>query len=122
MIVAAHIAFDSLPFLLAGAFPFRLVLRGGSLIRALLICWFLLVFWFLLFGFVLPLLASQLDRELGRAVSGWAPDGTDVGAMLVMGWFPAAIVVFIAAAFRRIAQRGRAPRQTAEPAARGHAG
>ncbi len=122
MIVAAHIAFDFLPFLLAGAFPFRRVVRGGSLIRALMICWVLLIFWFLVFGLALPLLASQIDREFGRAVFRWVPDGTDVGAVMVMGWFPAAIVVFIAAGVRRIAQRSHTRGQTAEPATGGNAG
>src|ERR1051326_8301157 len=105
MIVAAHIAFDFLPFLLAGAFPFRRVLRGGSLFGALIVCWALLIFWFFLFVIILPLVAAQVDREFGRAVFRWVPDGTDVGAMLVMGWFPAAVVVFIAAGVCRIIER-----------------
>lgn len=88
------------PVLLAGAWPFRRVSRGAPAGRWFLACWAMLVGWMAFFSLVVPLVASMIDRDLGKVVFTWVPEGPAVIAMLFFGWFYAGLVIGVAVIFR----------------------
>lgn len=86
------------PFVLAGVWPFACVVRGRSVLGSLFLCWALLIFWHAVLFLVL---SALLYRGLGLDIPEWVPEGPAifVGAGL-FGWFPAAVIVFVADAVR----------------------
>lgn len=102
MKAVAQIAVAIAPVLLAGVFPFLRVLRGGRLRGAFVMCWGLLILWFFVFSMVIPLVAFQIDRDFGRTVSNWVPEGPGVVAMAFFGWLYAGITVLFALLVRRV--------------------
>jgi hypothetical protein len=89
------------PLLLAGAWPFRKVLRGALSGRWFLVCWAMLVGWMVVFSFIVPAVASMIDRGFGKVVSMWVPEGPAVIVMLFCGWFYAGLVVGLALLSKR---------------------
>lgn len=102
----AHITVALAPLFLAGALPFIRVFKGGRLWPWFMVCWVSLVAWMFVFCLVIPMLASTFDPELGREIATrWVPEGPAVVAMIFMGWFPAAILVWCALLVRLFARR-----------------
>jgi hypothetical protein len=95
------------PCVLASAVPFVEVFRcrGKGFLRPFLLCWALFVFWIFFFSLGLPVLASLLNRDLGRTVSDWVPEGPAVVAAAFMGWLYAALTVVLAVLARLVVLR-----------------
>ena len=103
MKAVAQIIVAFAPAILAGAFPFVSVLRGGRVGRAFAIGWVSLIAWLFVFCFIVPLIAYQIDRDLGREVEAhWVPEGPAVVAVTFFGWFYAGIIVLLALLVRRV--------------------
>src|SRR5436190_14551226 len=60
MKAVAQIAVAFAPAILAGAFPFMWIIRGGSVAKAFSVCWGLLIAWMFFFSLVIPSVAFQL--------------------------------------------------------------
>jgi hypothetical protein len=89
------------PLVLAGAIPFYHVLRGARPWRWWLFCWLSLIFWMFVFCFVVPLTVGAFSAQFAHEIFNWVPEGPAVAAMLMMGWFPAGVLVTLAAFIRQ---------------------
>ena len=85
------------------------MVRGGSVLGSLLLCWLLLILWHFVFLLVLPLSFSAISRELARAVSDWVPEGPAIVVVTLFGWFYAAVIVFVADCVRYFVSKPKSP-------------
>ena len=101
MKTAAQLLVAFAPFVLAAGLPFVRVVRGASGWKWFFLCWLLLVVWMFLFCFVIPMGVLALNRELGREVFKWVPEGPAVITMLFAGWLYAGPIVWLGMVVRK---------------------
>ncbi len=56
----------------------------------------------MVFAFIIPVVAFQVDRDLGREIAAhWMPEGPAVVAVTFFGWFYAGLTILLALLVRR---------------------